>query len=507
MLRLSFDKNPNTSEGGAVLVIGAFIIAALLAVVGLTIDAARLYFTKQQLQTVSVAATSAGARMLVLNPDVPYVEVEDRVRELIYENLERIGYTTQEFSDLITSICFGEDGTCGDSYPDDPSIDRRYIRATVTAKRKTLLLGLLPGFMDYTEVTAGALVENLKLRVVLVLDTSLSMRQLISDPPDGCTTKICALKYAVSEFLDTLLPFDEVGVIKFGDLISESEESEGDVSVSYIEGDGIAHRAYGVPRDFIDNWSAIRRNYSNDASALTGFPAMSRVISDAGEDQRPAIQAAVNAIEIDHHTQGFGTNIGIGIQRGHNMLMAGVGTPPPNTMHLIVLVTDGEPESFTPLVWQGMGERPFDDCTTDIYDAPAGLTKAEATERINRNRFVDAIIEADNAIMNGTKIFSVGIDSSEELSSPMMDVSELFQKELLLQRLANDQEKLSASEPTPTWTEPPVPEDYPRDYPCTISAGDSRIKGNPGKFLIANSGTQLRQAFQSIASIRTMVTE
>lgn len=535
LLQLFNLKRLARSERGGYLIIMAAGCVVFIAAAGWAIDSARLYWTKSELQRAADAAALAGARILVRYQSVGYVPgptgVEERVKGILEENLRISRFTQAEIDEVIGTtsqpgtiqVCFNKDrpdpitNPCNRN-PTSPNLQRRFIWVGAQINRKSLILGLLPGFAKFNPVPVSAFAENLALEVVLVLDNTGSMRTKLN--PADTKTKMDYLREAASAFVGKLLPFDKVGVVTF-DINGPS------VSYSGLQKD-VNKEPKQDPADPISIFNKIRADYENDSRIFIGLPTDPdpnrwnlQPIEDASGSHIPTIQDMINQRSVDAAhptimTPGGSTNLGSGIWRGRDMLdREDGGTVPLNTWRMLIFLTDGSPNTYTPVTWLNVGDRPLDisnpgGCNSLFLSRPVYETNPDGSDgTVKRLREIDAIVEADLARRSNYSVYAVGLGNPDSNRlSPFQSMTSDDMKWALMQRIANDQTEMTKASPAPTpgWTNPaPIPP-YLWDFPC-VPDGNA-IKGEPnGTFWLATSGQSLIDAFAALAEVRTKLSE
>lgn len=478
-----------TSDAGATLVMVTFLSIVFLAFLGLVTDAARLYLTKRHLQTAVDAAAVAGSRDLIMNPNLELEDVETRASNVAIENLKRLGYGNldQLLGDAngqFLNVCFGEDGACG-AYPTEDGVMGRYIRTETLLMVPTFLMGRL-GSSDNAYVRAAAYIQNLKLRVGLCLDESGSMGTSFTSSYANCSgdqTRMCAVREAAKDFLDQLAPFDQAAVFGF-DTNTTGLKSPVAMNGNVPYPDSPSHP---------NNMENLEFNHLANSRTLFDF---TQIVDGDGNDNRAAMKAGISYL-----TPGAQTDIGSCIRRARQAFDA-LGATPPNTIDLLVVLTDGQPmnsDRTSILTWHGVGpsgedQRPLTaGCNSDYFPD-------ESNPSTGFLPYLDAVIESDNFRETGRLIYAVGVGFS---SNPRpAAIGNVMYSSVLLDRIVNDQGMQLADEPrliNPI-TYPPIDPEYTRDFPCVKSGRD--LSGPEGTVLYANDQDALDSAFQTIADTR-----
>jgi Flp pilus assembly protein TadG len=528
MLQRHFRNFTRKRERGVYIVFLGLTFLALLAIVGLAIDAAKLYRTKVELQSAVDAATVAGDHLLVTQPTMLFSEVRTRVAEVFKENLHSMKIDSSQIDDILANtapqsfnVCFNDPNSsqaCS-ADPTDTNAKRRYIQVIAAVTQPTLILGVIPGFTKSNLVVAQSLAENLKLQILLVVDVSGSMDD---DFGTGANKKkkIDALHIAGTDLVNTLLGFDELGIVTFSVDMTGSDDT-----VAYTPND--------EPLADANNWSRVLGNFLNDADNPL---ALTQVENTGPIDNRPLMKSKINALMPLQ-----GTDTGAGLRMARKIFDS---TPlPPKTIRIIVVATDGATNSGAPLTWFNVGDtRPapfgigvpdYGPGSTSSNDRPLNrpfLTPPRICNSpflpitnmgrpngltLQRLRFLDTIIEADQARDSGNLIWAIGLgDPDLDNNSPFQNFGDDLLKLPLLTRIANDQEQmplrsLATPQPTPRWVVPTPNPSYPWDFPCIRSGqtlkNDSKQK--VGKFTLASDAAALSEAFKNIATIRIKVTQ
>ena len=468
-----------SDQAGAYIVVVAISLVAMLALVGLSIDAARLFLVKRELQSTVDAAALSTARLFLLDPSIAYNTARSRANDLIGENLRRLGFSQSEIDRILSGdngqkiqICFQANGACG-ADPSDPNLKGLHVSSYLTTQVPTTILGAVPFVQHSTLVSASALADNLKLVVGMVLDVSGSMLSGITPMPGcpSCNQRGEAMIYAATEFVDGLLPVDIAGLVIFGQNLWGSDPSPGSGP----------------------DWSIVAANYSNDANLSYNSQYMTPT-------NRSDLKLKINGLwPVIDDTQ---TNIGAGIQAAQQH-MAGINAP--GALKLMIVLSDGRPTAYYPLTAIGAGPRPLPaSCNLEPLMQPPS---PDATRKV-KLQMIDAIYESDRARLQNILVYSIGLGPADpDLSSPFQTLDNSGNggalKPFLMERIANDQVLMRLPTPVPGWA--PYDPAYPREFPCkpTIPGG-AQIVGRPnGRYLSAESGQELLEAFWEIAKMRT----
>ncbi|MFM1846858.1 MAG: von Willebrand factor type domain [Pseudomonadota bacterium] len=498
------------SDGGIYLPLLASGLLGLVIIVGVAIDTARLYRVKIELQQAVDAAAIASSRLVVNSPSVTLSGDASRVYsdslQIVGGNLLAAGYSADAVLDMRDrqngqgiDACIGPNNSCC-FVPGQPFVcslssseERRFIEISARFRLPTLIVGGLPGFSGSNLVSARGVVENLRMQTVLVLDRSGSM----DDEWEGSVKKGDFLKTAAKAFIDTLLPFDELGIVSF----SATTDTTAPAMANF------------EPLNDSANLALLRGNYANDSAKLYPTGNIGLIQIGSGNTVKNAAKAAIDTLAFSGNT-----DIGSGIWRAKTILDGGAAGNS-NILRLIIVVTDGTPygtaNNYLPITWWSMGERPRNaqNCgghpLWSVLESPCPLSSGQmATCQNNRRqrlRMLDAIIESDLAREAGYVVFTVGAGEEDgSLAAPFQNISALSSlKRFLLRRVANDQAamRLTTPYPNPNNFVPPDPA-YPWDFPCVPSGAQLATKPR-GQYLLANSGQELIDAFREIANVRS----
>ncbi len=477
-------------QSGVYIIAVAMSLVVMLAVVGLGVDASRLYLAKRQMQSVVDSAALATARLFLLNPDLPVDSARSAAVALVKENLRRLSFSEAQIASVFNgdvsdgdrlSVCFQENGACGNDPAGTSPLRGLYVSANLTVNVPTTILGAVPFVSHVSQVNASALANNLKLLVYMVLDASGSMMDNNSGivPPPGCPTcnkRGLAMKYAAKEFASGFLPADVAGLVIFSQNLSGSELPE-------TNADGTV------------NWTNVTANYGNDA--IVSFNAL-----DMDYNNRNALLTNIEGIDLSN--LGKQTNIGAGIQLGASGLN-GFGDPA-GTLKLLIVLSDGRPSSYSPLRAINAGPRQL-----PVSCGAEALMLPNDASRTVKLQMLDAIYESDLARVRRNLVYTIGLgDPDPGVQTPFQTIDTSTDggalKPILMQRIANDQTLMRSPEPVPGWS--PFDAAYPRDFPCKdtnprVPSGADIIGLPNGRYLPAASGQDLLEAFWEIAKMRT----
>ncbi len=274
-----FSRFPH-GEQGAVLVMGAFVIAILLAVAGLAVDSGRFYHARLQLQKAADAGALSGLGATVIDFDTfstlaTVAErkqfIETKALRAATENLRVAGFDISDPKLEITPTYNFSTGT---------------LRVDASSSQKSLLALAAPMFllntdslMESTGLSVVAEVNRKPANISLVLDVSSSMEcpsfgscrcnTALRDPSESCAEeaallgvnqKITDLSQALYQFLDLFDTVeDRINMVSFA-LIADLR-----VPLRPIDPlTGKAHR--GFDRAAFNNFSSVSPGSSTNPS-------------------------------------------------------------------------------------------------------------------------------------------------------------------------------------------------------------------------------------------------
>jgi len=513
-------RERRTGERGIYLplAVGGFFL--VLTFVGLAVDTARLYRAKIELQQAVDAAAVASARLLVSSPGATLAADAGRAYQdsvaIITSNLLAAGYSAETVADMrdrqdghLISACTGLNGACcytpGQTFACSVTAgeERRYIEISARLRQPTLLLGFLPGIAQSTFISSRGTIENLKMQAILVLDSSWSMNEGWGGSGQ---TKGGSLKIAAKAFVDTLLPFDELAVVKFS---------------AVGDGQAVSMDDY-EPFNTTQNRTLLRAGYANDSQRIFPAPNNQANLLQIGAGATGVANKSQAKSAIDSLTFSGNTDIGSGVWRAKTLL-DGASTGNTNILKLILLVTDGAPygveNNYLPLTWWTVGERPRlplpnPNCVGHpLWPALLRPTLCDGSNNVSlcqnnrrqRLRMLDAIIESDLARDAGYVVYSIGAGIEDnKLSSPFQNSENTATlKRFLLRRVANDQTAMRQLVPFPDPEDflPPDPA-YPWDFPC-VPTGQELGAKPVGQYLVADNNQALLDAFLQVAAVRS----
>ena len=164
------------AESGAVMVLVALSLVAVLLSLGLALDAGNLYRAQLALQGAVDAAALSSVNLVNENirdfPTDDNAKMETKLSPYaarsVRVNLSRSGYESRPGHPVTVSV----------GYSASPATESNLFRFTVTATRKVdyFLMSAIPGFgQKFSEVSASASTERKIANVALLLDASGSM--------------------------------------------------------------------------------------------------------------------------------------------------------------------------------------------------------------------------------------------------------------------------------------------------------------------------------------------
>jgi hypothetical protein len=169
--RKSTRNLPRKLEKGQILILVAFAIVGIVAVIGLTMDVGIMFIEDARLRRAVDSAALAAA--LQFRQGMPGTQLEDAATEFLKLN----GVTLDADHAVTVTTCTDEPDMCYD-VAQDTIIPRKLVRIHVNA---TVHLAFLPVIgIDQVDISADATGESASLDLVLVIDRSESMT---SDAP------------------------------------------------------------------------------------------------------------------------------------------------------------------------------------------------------------------------------------------------------------------------------------------------------------------------------------
>ncbi|WP_310222846.1 pilus assembly protein TadG-related protein [Sphingobium xenophagum] len=187
------------SQAGNTMAIVAAAIIPLAALIGGGLDMSRAYMARSRLQQACDAAALAGRRAMTTSSMTTANIAE--ARKFFDFNFPQGTAETANFVPVIQSKP-GETTT---------------VQVTASTTIPTTVMKIFKFTTLPLNVTCEARFDIGNTDVMLVLDTTGSMEQAISNGTGGTTTRIAALRQAVKDFYDTLGPgSDATGRIRYG---------------------------------------------------------------------------------------------------------------------------------------------------------------------------------------------------------------------------------------------------------------------------------------------------
>ncbi len=187
------------NQAGNTLALAAAAIIPLAGLIGGGLDMGRAYMARTRLQQACDAAALAGRRAMT---GASMSDADKTVaRQFFNFNFPQNTFGTASFTPVIQSKP-GETTT---------------VQVTAATTLPTTIMRLFGKQNVELGVKCESRFDIGNTDVMLVLDTTGSMAQSISDGKGGTTTRMAALRQAVKEFYDTLGPGSEVtGRIRYG---------------------------------------------------------------------------------------------------------------------------------------------------------------------------------------------------------------------------------------------------------------------------------------------------
>ncbi|RIL00812.1 MAG: hypothetical protein DCC75_13880, partial [Proteobacteria bacterium] len=252
---------------------------AVLIICGLVIDGGGLFRMYNNWKNTLDAGALAGGIALDSDPARDQNELQLSISNLISENLRQMSVPEPDISHAVNSLSF----QFGNGTP-------RTLSVAGEIPQPTWLLGALPGFPDYSFVSARAEVQLERVMLSLVLDASGSMSKCIDSGPETNvgTISICqdpakirmnAVKENVKDLIDRLRPEDWVSITAFNTaafLVSPMSQVD-DVTPGNLAADRMALKAQvdqvqaGVPGPYTkirDGLELGRRSITHSPPAL-----------------------------------------------------------------------------------------------------------------------------------------------------------------------------------------------------------------------------------------------
>lgn len=232
------------SQSGNVMAIVAAAIIPLAALIGGGLDMSRAYMVRARLQQACDAAALAGRRAMTTSSMTDANKAE--AKKFFDFNFPQNTFQTESFVPTIQS---------------KPS-ETTTVQVSAVTKMPTTVMRIFKYTEMPLEVTCESRFDIGNTDVMLVLDTTGSMADSISDGNGGTDTRLNLLKQAVKDFYDTLGPgANSTGRIRYGFMPYSSTVNVG----------------YQLPATMLvggtngDTWTynSRRMSYYNDATPLT----------------------------------------------------------------------------------------------------------------------------------------------------------------------------------------------------------------------------------------------
>ncbi|WP_188063959.1 TadE/TadG family type IV pilus assembly protein [Sphingobium sp. KCTC 72723] len=187
------------SQSGNVMAIVAAAIIPLAALIGGGLDMSRAYMVRARLQQACDAAALAGRRAMTTSSMTDANKAE--AKKFFDFNFPQNTFQTESFVPTIQS---------------KPS-ETTTVQVSAVTKMPTTVMRIFKYTEMPLEVTCESRFDIGNTDVMLVLDTTGSMAQSISDGAGGTTTRMAALQQAVKDFYDTLgAGSNNTGRIRYG---------------------------------------------------------------------------------------------------------------------------------------------------------------------------------------------------------------------------------------------------------------------------------------------------
>jgi len=441
------------NERGAYFVKFIFLFVSLGALAGLAIDAGRLYMTQVRLQ----AAIDSGTISAIVLPRLHSEDyLEATAREVIAANLSQRGLDPARATIDVAVAAAGTITSAG-VYPVDLTISRAFVtqRAQVPVSARAVG-GLGP------------------VTVALALDATSSMSTVAAcDPSDPCYR---------NDWLYTIP--------------SPPERIAGCQQLCYLKRAAVEFvNKYAEFSSANDQLAII--SYSSDASTLFPFQSVSEEAGQ-GTAHSQAI-AAINSLSADG-----GTCIACGIHQSREEYKKANLSELSN--RFLVVMTDGAAN----VLHLGSEQTAATSTCGITHSGIAG----ERTDQNVREASYQAIVQADQARLEGITIHSIGLgvplaEAGQDCALPYQENTgtllegacpENIMREPLLERLANDRDGfqhpfLPANEVPADCTSP-----YADDESCACMP---RVGSGfrSGEFLSAAKGSELIERFRQVLSL------
>jgi Flp pilus assembly protein TadG len=183
--RFGFLSRLRKDEGGNVVAIVAAALVPLAAMIGGGIDMSRSYMVKTRLQQACDAGVLAGRK--AVGEGTFDTAAEARAEQFFASNFPTGYQDTQDTT-------FDANGINGGTT----------VQGVATTKVPTLIMDMFGKDSFDLEVSCDAKLEVSNADIMMVLDTTGSMTAAISDGNGGTTTRILALRGAMTDFYDVL---------------------------------------------------------------------------------------------------------------------------------------------------------------------------------------------------------------------------------------------------------------------------------------------------------------
>lgn len=235
------------NQAGNVMAIVAASIIPLAALIGGGLDMSRAYMARARLQQACDAAALAGRRAMTTSSMTQ--ANKDEAKKFFDFNFPQGTFEANNFVPVIQSKP-GETTT---------------VQVSATTTMPTTVMKIFKYETLPLDVTCEARFDIGNTDVMLVLDTTGSMAQSISDGNGGTTTRLAALKQAVKDFYDTLgAGSDATGRIRYGFIPYSSTVNVGYQlpSSAILSGATGEEAYYQTRRRYISSYSSSSSNGS-----------------------------------------------------------------------------------------------------------------------------------------------------------------------------------------------------------------------------------------------------
>ncbi|CCW17414.1 hypothetical protein EBBID32_17530 [Sphingobium indicum BiD32] len=233
------------NQAGNVMAIVAAAIIPLAALIGGGLDMSRAYMARARLQQACDAAALAGRRAMTTSSMTDANKAE--AKKFFDFNFPQGTFQAGTFVPVIQSKP-GETTT---------------VQVSAATTMPTTVMKIFKYETLPLEVTCEARFDIGNTDVMLVLDTTGSMAQSISDGNGGTTTRLAALKQAVKDFYDTLgAGSDVTGRIRYGFIPYSSTVNVGYQlpSSAILSGAAGEEAYYQTRRRYISSYSSSSSN-------------------------------------------------------------------------------------------------------------------------------------------------------------------------------------------------------------------------------------------------------